>query len=433
MSNPNITVDTHSLVHVTPITKLTKTSYDALSHPVNPVVGHEPRPQIDRDPGPIKHGKFLATLPMTGLVKNNDSDEYTRTNKFNIAYTTMGNKGPIVAFLHGVPTNRRQWYPIQKRCAPFCRTISFDMLGMGESDKVRDYGIDDNSSVDSNSETLNSPWDWINDVVWVDQIMNSIFPGEKFIFVADDWGGGINVTYTAHFDKERLIAMIQLDPIAFDGYPVNEIQAVGRASGLNDDQFMMAMGAVDQTLVQIFKTMVYDPNKYNQYTLREIMYPYIDVDYERSEHINGEDATSMTLRLHWEALHVLSDRSAILSPSLLLPYHRISNPKGVKYDNITVPSLILWGDKDNMMPSNQIYRFANIMRNSDVQIQLIPDAGHFAGTDQPDRVAEEIINFIGRIVGRRNLGDIFLGFTGIWKGDEEEMIEDLRDLHNITP
>jgi len=196
---------------------------------------------------------------------------------------------------------------------------------------------------------------------------------------------------------------------------------------------MMAMGAVDQTMVQIFKTMVYDPNKYNQYNLRDIMFPYIDVDYERStsKSDTGTDANSMTMELHWEALRTLADRASILSPALLLPYDQNENKKGVKYENITVPALILWGEYDNMMPANQIYRFANIMPNSDVQIQLIPRAGHFAGTDQPDRVAEEIINFIGRIMGRDKLADIFLGFTGIWKGDEDKVISDLRQIYNI--
>lgn len=397
--------------------------YDALSHSPDSISGHKPRPDIYRKFGQAVHGVFEATMPMSGMVKQSDGT-YLETNKFNIAYTLMGNKGPVVAFLHGVPTNRRQWFPIQELCAPFCRTISFDMLGMGESDKVRNYGVNQSSN--------NAPWDWVNDIPWVDQIMTSLFPGNKFVFVADDWGGGINVTYASHFDSERLLALIDLDPIAFDGYPVNEIQAIGRASGLSDEQFMMAMGASDQTLVQIFKTMVYDPNKYNQYNLRDIMFPYVDVDYERSAYKDGEDATSTTMRLKWEALRVLADRAAILAPSLLLPYDSVKNPKGVKYDKITVPTLILWGEYDNMMPSNQIYLFANALENSDVQIELVPRAGHFAGTDQPELVAEKIINFVGRVVKRKNLADVFLGYTGIWKGDEHMKIKDLRKIYGMN-
>lgn len=393
--------------------------YTSLSHPPDSVKGHKPRPEIYRDIGEVIHGEVPVTMPMYGKVNG------VRTNVFKIAYTLMGTGGPIVAFLHGVPTNRRQWYPIQKLVAPFCRTISFDMLGMGESSMVRDY----NDKM--KTATGNDAWDWINDVPWIDQVMSVLFGAAKFFFVADDWGGGILATYAASRDLEHLLGCIYLDPIAFDGYPVNEIQAFGRASQLPDDKFAEAMGAADQTMVQIFKTMVYDPNKYNQYNLRDITFPYVDVDYERSAHKDGEDATSLTLRPHPDAMRVLTDRSAVLSPALLLPYDPVRNPKGVDYDKITVPNLVLFGEFDNMMPANQIYRFANVLHRAEVQIGLIPRAGHFAGTDQPERVAEEIINFIRRVAGTRALGDIFLGYTGIWKGDEEKVIKDLRALYLV--
>jgi|SRR5665811_1339947 len=107
------------------------------------------------------------------------------------------------------------------------------------------------------------------------------------------------------------------------------------------------------------------------------MFPYVDVDYERSAFLHGEDASSRTLRLHMDSLRVLADRSAILAPALLLPYDSIRNPRGVRYDNITVPTLVLWGEFDNMMPANQMYRFVLAMPNADVQIQLVPRAGHF--------------------------------------------------------
>lgn len=395
------------------------TLYTSLSHSPDYVKGHKPRPEIYRDWGETTHGDIKVTMPMSGKVDG------SRTNQFSISYTTMGNKGPVVAFLHGVPTNKLQWYPVQKLIAPFCRTISFDMLGMGKSSKVRDYNNN------NTTESGNDPWDWVNDAPWIDQVMKSIFPNEKFFFVADDWGGGILSHYAAIYSKTQLQGIIYLDPIAFDGYPVNEIQAFGRASQLPDDKFIMAMGAADQTMVQIFKTMVYDPNKYNQYNLKDITFPYIDDDYERNTYKNGEDASSVTMRPHMEAMRVLTDRAAVLAPALLLPYDPVRNPKGVEYGNITVPVLVLWGEFDNMMPANQIYRFALALHNTDVQTGLIPRAGHFAGTDQPERVAEEILNFIRRIVGTSNLGDIFLGYTGIWKGDEENVIDDMRHLYDL--
>jgi pimeloyl-ACP methyl ester carboxylesterase len=187
-------------------------------------------------------------------------------------------------------------------------------------------------------------------------------------------------------------------------------------------------------LVQIYKTMVYDPNVYNQYKLRWITFPYVDVDYERNAAADGvtDVARSTTLRLKLHNIRVLAERAAILSPALLLPYDASRNPEGVRYDNITVSSLIMWGEFDNMMPAAQTERFANVLGTDDVQISYVPRAGHFAGTDNPRFVADTIVDFVRRVKGRRALADINLGNQGIWKGDERLVIRDLRTVYHIA-
>ncbi|MCB1986245.1 MAG: hypothetical protein H6936_10105 [Burkholderiales bacterium] len=101
--------------------------------------------------------------------------------------------------------------------------------------------------------------------------------------------------------NDRSHALIQMDPIAFDGYPVNEIQAIGRTSEIpntpeGDVQFGMLFSAFDQTLVQILKFKVSDPAKYNQYSLRYLIFPYIDVDYERNGANDGVTDASVQRR-----------------------------------------------------------------------------------------------------------------------------------------
>ncbi len=324
-----------------------------------------------------------------------------------------------------------QWEEIQRHVGRFCQTIAIDMLGMGESTKPRMYG----KKTDKSNNDL---WYWKHDVDYVDALMEHEFPGQKFTFVADDWGGGIASSYAGRHN-DRLDGFILLDPIAFDGYPVNEIQAIGRASQIpntpeGDEMFAMGFGAFDQTLVQIYKTMVYDPNKYNNYKLRAITFPYVDVDYERNLKGDGvtDVATSVTMGLKMHAIRVLADRAAILSPALLLPYDPVENPEGVKYENITVPSLIMWGEYDNMMPAAQTHRFANVLGTDDVQLTLVPRAGHFAGTDQPEFVADTIVSFLRRVQGRAALADINLGNQGIWKGDEGLLIQDLRAIYGVN-
>lgn len=408
-------------------------SYQALSRAPDRSAGHHADVGIYRSPGKPVYGRFVYQAPAMGLVQVNPphGEETVWTDKFEIAYTKMGNRGPLVLFLHGVPTNRRQWEDIQSHVSRFAETIAIDMLGMGESSKPRMYG----RMKDSGSNNL---WYWKHDLDYIEQLMQSEYPGRKFIFVADDWGSGIASHFAAKFSADRLDGLVQLDAIAFDGYPVNEIQAIGRASLIpntrdGDRQFANAMGAFDQTLVQIFKTMVHNSSVYNQYNLRDLVFPYVDVDYERNGANDGVTdvarSTTMTLKIH--NIRVLADRAAILSPALLLPYDAAHNPEGVRYDNITVPTLIMWGEYDNMMPAAQTQRFANVLGTDDVQIAYVPRAGHFAGTDNPKFVADTIVNFLRRIKGRSGLADINLGNDGIWKGDEAKLIQDLRAIHNI--
>ena len=382
-----------------------------------------------RVPPPPIDGYFDVETPFVGIVDGQ------RTNKYKIAYTQWGDRGPVILFLHGVPTNRSQYYELQKRLAPFCQTYSIDMLGMGESSHPLNYGQDEIRDLEGfdwvrgQVAAGNKPWSWIFDTIYIEQIHRNNFGDNSIIFVADDWGAGILSHYAAR-RSNKLAGAVWIDPIAFDGYPVSEIQAFGRASQLNDEQFAQAMGAADQTMVQIFKTMVYDPNVWNQYTLRNIKKTYIDVDYER------RGANSLTLGLKMNALRVMADRAAVLSPDLLLPYHSTERPLGVKYSQITCPSKVIWGMQDNMMPERQIWRFLHALVNARVTVHSVANAGHFAAVDQPDEVAESIMGFLLEDPDWRPLmGDVFLGFGGkhrIYKGDEREVVRDLRKLYSQT-
>ncbi len=382
------------------------------------------------------------------------------SSKMWIAYTRYGDRGPVLGLHHGVPTNRRQKWPVQQLCGPFFRTIAWDFLGMGDSAKPRLYGkrekegvaytlvreqIDDAAgeviAVDMHApEKLGeyTAWYWREDTDYVDALMQAVFPDERFIYESDDWGSGPGVHYAARFGSRRLLASVFTDPIAFDGYPVKEIEAIGRAHALSDTPFAGAMGAFDQTLWQIYKTMVHQPDRvYDQYTMRDIIFPYAWVDYER-----GASSTTMGLNMH--NIHVLADRASILSPALLLPRgtpdgftqftDRERASLGVDYHDVDVSVLVMWGEKDNMMPAAQgTARFANAMQRAPVQVHYVPDAGHFAGTDQPEFVAETIINF-GRELHRRGelgqrLAQPFVGYyIPRWKGDERLLLADLQRI-----
>jgi len=70
------------------------------------------------------------------------------------------------------------------------------MLGMGESSKPLNYGDGEDLPDGSN------PWDWVNDVEWVNQLMTSLYGDEQFFFVADDWNLGLKVPEPRHSYNE---------------------------------------------------------------------------------------------------------------------------------------------------------------------------------------------------------------------------------------
>jgi pimeloyl-ACP methyl ester carboxylesterase len=406
--------------------------YGALSHPPVRAAGNDVDLNIYRDAGKPIYGKFKYKAPAEGLVQTGwpANPKTNWTDDFEIAWTKTGNAGPLCLFIHGVPCNRAQWEEVQRFVGRFCETIAIDMLGMGESTQSRMYGQRENP-------VPNDRWHWNHDVDYIEKLMQQEYPGRKFILIADDWGSGIASHYAAQH-SDRLNGFVQFDSIAFDGYPVNEIQAIGRAAQIpntpeGDTLFAQLLGAFDQTLVQILKTMVWNPAVYNLYKLRLLTAPYVESDYHRNNAGDGvtDVAASVTMRQNYHNIRVLADRAAILSPALLLPYDAKRNPNGVDYGRITVPSLIGWGEYDNMMPAAQTQRFAHVLGTDDVQVTLIPRAGHFAHTDQPLLVGDTIVNFVRRVMGRRSLADIYVGNEGIWKGDERAMVEDLRAIYGI--
>ena len=426
----------------------------------------------------IIEGRFKFNGVFTGLIMNEKNKTLKWTNKMEIAYTKYGDKGPILLFLHGVPTNKRQKWHIQYKTGPFCRTIAIDMLGMGKSSQPRFYGkkkiidklitlkkikylnkknkpyeIESTESIEQFESRIENEggifgiqgsipkieleeyteWHWKWDTVYIDVLMRALFDDEQFIFESDDWGGGIGLSYANEFcanvdkSKNRAYSIILTDPIAFDGYPVKEIEAFGRASAVDDNTFMLLLAKADQEMWQIYKTMVHNPDEvYDQYTLRDIIFPYANVNYEQNGGLNP-----LEMQLNFHNLHVLCDRSSILSPKLLLPFNP-DNGYGIKFQNITCPVMVEWGEYDNMMPAAQTERYANAFRSAPTQIHYIPRAGHFAATDQPDYVAETILNYIRQLHNWNHLPmDLAQAFQGYfiqrWKGDEQYLLNYLND------
>ena len=61
---------------------------------------------------------------------------------------------------------------------------------------------------------------------------------------------------------------------------------------------------------------------------------------------------------------------------------------------IRVPTLLLWGDQDRVVPASYAKRFADGISGW-VEVRSIVGAGHMAEIDRPDAVADAILRFLG--------------------------------------
>lgn len=59
---------------------------------------------------------------------------------------------------------------------------------------------------------------------------------------------------------------------------------------------------------------------------------------------------------------------------------------------ITTPTLILWGDKDNLISVENAYRFHKDIQNS--KVEIYKNIGHVPMEEAPQKVAQSILNFV---------------------------------------
>ena len=393
-----------------------------------------------------KQENFLVGVPFHKVEK-------IKVNKFKIAYTEAfvskrkailpdsSDNIPIVILLHGVPTQKNQKYEVMKHLGNRFYCIAPDMFGMGESDQPHNYS----SPYDETEYGRHSKWDWNHDVDWINQLIthvkeiHPVLRTSKIIFQADDWGAAIALHTAAasgagkftmdkreyRFDHEINMIII-VNGILLDGHYVREIGAIGRASNLESEEFTRAMGDFDQTAVQIEKLMIYKRSKMNNYTERDFLGQYAEVDYQ-----SGTPAVYQGIK-YWN-VKTLADRSSRLNPLQIQPksIDEYGREWGIDYSNIKIPSCLIWGMKDQMMPPTQLDRMYYLLTLNHQRCYLteIDSADHFSEWDRPDAVARAMIRNMRTEFGP-SFGGIFVGNDpkGVYKGDERRLIERLSKI-----
>lgn len=66
-----------------------------------------------------------------------------------------------------------------------------------------------------------------------------------------------------------------------------------------------------------------------------------------------------------------------------------------RYRDIVLPSLVIWGARDRVVPVEHAHRFAQELAGS--RLSVYPGAGHVPPEEEPERFNREILEFLGQV------------------------------------
>ena len=321
-------------------------------------------------------GKILLTLLLScvfflALMYRSDisSDEaiskyYTPESHFlnvdgqNIHLRIVGEGEPIF-LLHGSFASLHTWETWQKELSPYFMTIALDFPGHGLTgpDDLKRYSIEDYSLlVQQIAEKLNI---------------------QKFHLAGNSMGGAVALEIaSSRPDKVLTLALINAA-----GAPKRKVRNLEIDSANNENKSPWIIQVAKNPLIS--KVLLRCTPKFLfSMNLKEV--------YGDPKNIRKE-----TVDRYYELMLREGNRQATLD--------RLSQGRKNDFDfeRISMPTLILWGVKDNWIPVSQANNFQNVIPRAN--LVMLEEAGHVPMEEFPTESVSEYLSFLGVEVRRNYL------------------------------
>jgi len=249
--------------------------------------------------------------------------------------------GAPVILAHGFPESSRMWVPLMKELARLGRrSIAPDLYCLGDSP---DPG----------------PATYERNVNAFERFCeHELGHGERALLIVHDWGGFIGLTWACR-NRDRVEALVLCDTGFFsDG------RWHGVAEMLRGEQGEAAIAAFDKDAFAALLRA--DGAKFDDDDIDAYWWPF--------ENGRGREAT----------LEFYRD----MDFEKLAPYEGGLAQLGV-------PTLILWGERDEFAPLSGARRFHREIEGSDLVV--VPDAGHFVFETAPARCIRVVADFASKL------------------------------------
>jgi pimeloyl-ACP methyl ester carboxylesterase len=263
----------------------------------------------------------------------------------DVAYRRAG-KGPVLLLLHGIAGSSETWVPVMRLLQSDYTVLAPDFLGHGGSAKPPgDYSLG-------------------NQAAGIRDLLDAL-ELERATVIGQSYGGGVAMQFAYQF-PERCERLILVDA----GGLGREVSWVLRLVTLPGAEYLLPI-LFSRPIRECGDTMI----RFLQD--RGIRYP---------------SATEV-----WRSFASLTEpanRSAFVRTmrAVIDPGGQAVSAVDRLYLTGNMPTLIVWGGKDKIIPLSHAYQAHEAIPNS--RLEIIDGAGHFPHVEEPFRFVEIVLDFL---------------------------------------
>ena len=267
--------------------------------------------------------------------------ERIRIGPYRLSMIRVG-CGPSIVLLHGIPTHSFLWRDVAPRLTRSgFEVILFDLLGYGDSDKPLDTDLGIAAQACFMADAL-------EEIGW-----------QGGHIVGHDIGGGIAQLITVT-NPNVVTGLVLVDTIAYDSFPEPGI------ARLKEPVWDDILGSPD-------------------FDLKKGFAKGLSRGVVRTDRI-----TPALIDAYEEPFRGVEGRRAYLRAARALRTEDLA-PRMPEVEALALPTLIVWGERDDFQPLSYGRRLAGAMPNA--RLEVVDDAGHFLPEDAPEALSDLIAGF----------------------------------------
>jgi pimeloyl-ACP methyl ester carboxylesterase len=298
-------------------------------------------------------GPFLIPVPplenTLSIEQLTDTDsQFIELNGLRIHYKIWGNGKPTFILLHGFGASLFSWREVTEPLSKFGTVVAYDRPAFGLTERPLEWKGESPYGPQAQDELVIALMDKLNI--------------EKAILVGNSAGGTISMQVALQH-PERVKALILVDAAVYAGggapswvRPILKTPQMDHLGPLIARQ-LQAQGT------EFLKTAFHDPSKIT---------PDIFKGYQKPLQLENWD------KALWQ-LTIASQESGLVD----------------KITQLTMPTLVITGDDDRIVPTEQSLRLADELPNA--ELSVIPQCGHLPHEECPTVFMQAVTKFLSTI------------------------------------